>query len=218
MVLRLAAKAGALWAVLLLATTIQAQESKKVSETTEGKKTVIATFGGGCFWCTEAVFENMKGVTNVVSGYAGGKNPNPTYKQVCTGTTGHAEVCQIHYNPAEVTFDELLEVFWKTHDPTTLNKQGADEGTQYRSVVFYHDEEQKKLAEGYKVKLGESGAFRSKIVTEISALPTFYEAEEYHQDYYQNNPGDGYCNAVVRPKVEKFKKVFKDKLSSDAKK
>ena len=218
MVLRLAAKAGALWAVLLLATTIQAQESKKVSETTEGKKTVIATFGGGCFWCTEAVFENMKGVTNVVSGYAGGKNPNPTYKQVCTGTTGHAEVCQIHYNPAEVTFDELLEVFWKTHDPTTLNKQGADEGTQYRSVVFYHDEEQKKLAEGYKVKLDESGAFRSKIVTEISSLPTFYEAEEYHQDYYQNNPGDGYCNAVVRPKVEKFKKVFKDKLSSDAKK
>ena len=172
MVLRLAAKAGALWAVLLLATTIQAQESKKVSETTEGKKTVIATFGGGCFWCTEAVFENMKGVTNVVSGYAGGKNPNPTYKQVCTGTTGHAEVCQIHYNPAEVTFDELLEVFWKTHDPTTLNKQGADEGTQYRSVVFYHDEEQKKLAEGYKVTLDESGAFRSKIVTEISSLPT----------------------------------------------
>ncbi len=218
MVLRFAAKAGALCAALVLTTIVQAQEIKKVIETTEGKKMAIATFGGGCFWCTEAVFENMKGVTNVVSGYAGGKNPKPTYQQVCSGLTGHAEVCQIHYNSAEVTFDELLEVFWKTHDPTTLNKQGADEGTQYRSVVFYHDEEQKKLAEAYKVKLDESGAFPKKIVTEISPVPTFYEAEEYHQDYYQNNPGAGYCVAVVRPKVEKFKKVFKDKLSTDAKK
>lgn len=218
MVLRIAAKVGALCTALLLAMTVQAQETKKTPEATEGKKTAIATFGAGCFWCTEAVFENMKGVTNVVSGYAGGKNPNPTYKQVCTGETGHAEVCEIHYNPAEVTFDELLEVFWKTHDPTTLNKQGADEGTQYRSVVFYHNEEQKKLAEAYKAKLDESGAFPSKIVTEISPAPTFYVAEDYHQDYYQNNPGAGYCKAVVRPKVEKFKKAFKDKLSEDAKK
>jgi peptide-methionine (S)-S-oxide reductase len=217
MLLQIASKAGALCAALLLVTTVQSQDAKKVSET-EAKKSALATFGGGCFWCTEAVFENMKGVTNVVSGYAGGKNPNPTYKQVCTGETGHAEVCQIHYNPAEVTFDELLEVFWKTHDPTTLNKQGADEGTQYRSVVFHHDDDQKKLAEAYKAKLDESGAFPSKIVTEISPVPTFYEAEDYHQDYYQNNPGAGYCMAVVRPKVEKFKKVFKDKLNTDAKK
>ena len=198
-----------------------AQKEKKVSDTsaTESKaKLAVATFGGGCFWCTEAVFENMKGVTDVVSGYAGGKIPEPTYEQVCTGRTGHAEVCQIHYNPAEVTFEELLEVFWKTHDPTTLNQQGADRGTQYRSVVFYHDDQQKKLAELYKAKLDESGAFPATIVTEISPLPTFYVAEAYHQDYYRNNPGQGYCMAVVRPKVEKFKKVFKDKLITDGKK
>ncbi len=198
-----------------------AQKEKKVSDTsaTESKaKLAVATFGGGCFWCTEAVFENMKGVTDVVSGYAGGKIPEPTYEQVCTGRTGHAEVCQIHYNPAEVTFEELLEVFWKTHDPTTLNQQGADKGTQYRSVVFYHDDQQKKLAELYKAKLDESGAFPATIVTEISPLPTFYVAEAYHQDYYRNNPGQGYCMAVVRPKVEKFKKVFKDKLITDGKK
>jgi peptide-methionine (S)-S-oxide reductase len=202
--------------------SVRAQEEKKVNESSatdsKGAKSAVATFGAGCFWCTEAVFENLKGVTDVVSGYAGGKIPDPTYEQVCTGRTGHAEVCQIHYNPDEVKFVELLEVFWKTHDPTTLNQQGADKGTQYRSVVFYHDDEQKRIAEVYKNKLDESGAFPAKIVTEISPLPKFYVAEDYHQDYYRNNPGQGYCMAVVRPKVEKFKKVFKDKLNTDEKK
>ncbi len=204
---------------------VRAQESKSVKEKAQvtsesgspSSQKAIATFGAGCFWCVEAVFENVKGVTDVVSGYCGGKNPNPTYKQVCTGLTGHAEVCQIHYDPSVVSFDELLEIFWKTHDPTTLNKQGNDEGTQYRSVIFYHDETQKELAEKYKEKLDQSGAFRDKIVTEISPLATFYIAEDYHQDYYRNNPGQGYCQFVVRPKVDKFKKVFKDKLSTNGK-
>lgn len=171
-----------------------------------------ATFGGGCFWCVEAVFENMKGVKDVVSGYAGGRNANPTYQQVCTGRTGHAEVCEIHFDPREVSFEELLEVFWKTHDPTTLNRQGPDVGTQYRSVIFYHNEEQKKIAEKYRDKLNEVGAFPGKIVTEITQAPQFYVAEDYHQDYYRNNPNQGYCAAVVRPKVEKFKQAFADKV------
>ncbi len=181
----------------------------------EGLK--IATFGGGCFWCVEAVFENLKGVKNVVSGYSGGRIPNPTYEQVCTKLTGHVEVCQIHYDPKVVSFDELLEVFWKTHDPTTKDKQGADEGPQYRSVIFYHDDDQKKVAQDYVKKLDDSGAFSAKIVTVISPLINFYVAEAYHQDYFRNNPYQGYCMAIVRPKVEKFKKVFKDKLSSPAK-
>lgn len=181
----------------------------------EGLK--IATFGGGCFWCVEAVFENLKGVKDVVSGYSGGRIPNPTYEQVCTKLTGHIEVCQIHYDPKMVTFEELLEVFWKTHDPTTLDQQGADVGPQYRSVIFYHDEEQKKLAESYKKKLDESGAFPGKIVTQISPLRNFYEAEDYHQDYYRNNPNQGYCRVVVSPKVDKFKQVFKDKLQPPTK-
>jgi peptide-methionine (S)-S-oxide reductase len=173
----------------------------------------VATFGGGCFWCVEAVFENMSGVESVISGYAGGRNPNPTYEQVCTGRTGHAEVCQIHYDPQSVSFEELLEVFWKTHDPTTLNQQGADKGTQYRSVIFYHDTQQQELAEKYKKKLNEVDAYGGrKVVTEISKLPTFYAAEEYHQDYYFKNPNQGYCAAVVRPKVEKFKQAFADKV------
>lgn len=173
----------------------------------------VATFGGGCFWCVEAVFENLSGVESVISGYAGGRNSNPTYQQVCTGRTGHAEVCQIHYNPQTVSFEELLEVFWKTHDPTTLNQQGADKGTQYRSVIFYHDAEQQQLAEKYKKKLNEVDAYGGrKVVTEISKLPTFYPAEDYHQDYYFKNPNQGYCAAVVRPKVEKFKQVFADKV------
>ncbi|MCA9133793.1 MAG: peptide-methionine (S)-S-oxide reductase MsrA [Planctomycetales bacterium] len=185
----------------------QVEQSKQVE-----KKEAVATFGGGCFWCVEAVFENMQGVTDVVSGYAGGRNAHPTYAQVCTGRTGHAEVCQIHYDPQLVSFAELLEVFWKTHDPTTLNRQGNDYGTQYRSVVFYHDEQQRKTAEEYKQKLDDAQVFANKIVTEISPLPTFYVAEDYHQDYYRNNPQQGYCAAVVRPKVEKFKKVFADKV------
>ncbi len=189
---------------------VEANNSTSTEKSESEKAT--ATFGGGCFWCVEAVFENMKGVESVISGYAGGRYPNPNYKQVCTGRTGHAEVCQIHYDSRVVSYEELLEVFWKTHDPTTLNRQGADEGTQYRSVIFYHDEKQKELAEKYKTKLDGSGAFNNKIVTEISKLPEFFEAEDYHQDYYAKNPGQGYCAAVVRPKVEKFKAVFADKV------
>jgi peptide-methionine (S)-S-oxide reductase len=181
-------------------------------EKDKGKTMKTATFGAGCFWCVEAVYQELKGVKKVVSGYAGGTVKNPTYQQVCTGTTGHAEVAQITYDPEVVTFPELLEVFWKTHDPTTLNRQGADSGTQYRSVIFYHDDEQKKLAEKYKTKLDASGAFNSPIVTQIAKLPEFYPAENYHQNYYRANPNQGYCQFVIVPKLEKFRKVFHDKL------
>lgn len=171
-----------------------------------------ATFGNGCFWCTEAVFQNLKGVYSAVSGYAGGHVKNPTYKDVCSGTTGHAEVLQIVYDPAVLSFDELLEVFWKTHDPTTLNRQGNDIGTQYRSSVFYHNENQKQLAENYKKKLDASGAYSKPIVTEIVPFTEFYRAENYHQDYYSLHGTEPYCTYVIQPKVEKFKEVFKDKL------
>ncbi len=172
----------------------------------------LATFGAGCFWCTEAVFQNVKGVSKVVSGYAGGKVKNPTYREICTGTTGHAEVAQITFDPSKVSFEELLEVFWNTHDPTTLNRQGADEGTQYRSVVFYHTDEQRKAAENYKSQLEASKVFKNPIVTEISPLPDYYPAENYHQNYFELNPNQSYCQYVVRPKVEKFKKQFQSKL------
>jgi len=171
-----------------------------------------ATFGGGCFWCTEAIYERVEGVHTVMSGYAGGHVKNPTYKQVCDGTTGHAEVIQIGYDAKVVSYDELLEIFFKTHDPTTLNSQGADVGTQYRSVIFYHNDEQKKKAEYYKAELDKSGAWDNPIVTEISPLTNYYPAEDYHQDYYENNPNQGYCAFVIGPKVEKFEKVFKNKL------
>ncbi len=171
-----------------------------------------ATFGSGCFWCTEAIFERLNGVVKVESGYSGGNVENPTYEAVCSGSTGHAEVTQITYDPKVISFDELLEVFWKTHDPTTLNRQGNDVGTQYRSVIFYHNEEQKRLAEKYKEELNKSGAWDKPIVTEISLFTKFYSAERYHQDYYENNPNQGYCAFIIAPKVEKFEKVFKDKL------
>lgn len=174
--------------------------------------TDTATFGAGCFWCTEAIFQELKGVLKVTSGYSGGHVANPTYEQVCSKTTGHAEVTQIVYNPEQITFDELLEVFWQTHDPTTLNRQGADEGPQYRSAVFYHSTEQKEKAEHYKKDLNASGAFSAPIVTEISPFKNFYPAEDYHQNFYANNPNYGYCNYVIRPKLDKFQKVFKDKL------
>ena len=171
-----------------------------------------ATFGSGCFWCTEAVFQRLKGVNEVISGYSGGKIKNPTYREVCTGRTGHAEVVQVTYDPNIVSYEELLEVFWKTHDPTTLNRQGNDVGPQYRSVVFYHNNNQKELAEHYKKELEKSGIFRDPIVTEISPLENFYEAEAYHQEYYNTNPGQPYCSYVITPKLEKFEKVFKEKL------
>jgi peptide-methionine (S)-S-oxide reductase len=174
-----------------------------------------ATFGSGCFWCTEAVFEMVEGVHSVVSGYAGGNVDNPTYEQICSGSTGHAEVTQITYNPGIITFDELLQIFWKTHDPTTLNRQGNDVGTQYRSVIFYHDDEQKQLAEKYKKELDESGAWKNPIVTEITPLTNFYKAEDYHQNYYENNPNQGYCAFIIAPKLEKFEKVFKEKLKTN---
>ena len=171
-----------------------------------------ATFGSGCFWCTEAIFERLDGVVTVESGYSGGKVDNPTYEEVCSGTTGYAEVTQITYDSSIITYDELLEVFWKTHDPTTLNRQGNDVGTQYRSVIFYNNDEEKELAEKYKAELDKSGAWDNPIVTEISPFTKFYSAEGYHQDYYNNNPNQGYCAFVIAPKVEKFEKVFRDKL------
>ena len=172
-----------------------------------------ATFANGCFWCTEAIFEELEGVISATSGYTGGTVENPTYKQVCTGETGHAECLQIVYDPLKITFDELLEVFWETHDPTTLNRQGADAGTQYRSGIFYHNQEQKEKAEKYKAELDKSGAFDKPIVTEITPFNKFYPAEDYHQQYFENNENaNPYCKIVIRPKLDKFRKVFKDKL------
>ena len=173
------------------------------------------TFGSGCFWCTEAFFADLKGVTSAVSGYSGGKGDRPTYAQVCTGLTGHAEVVQVTYDPKAIKLSDLLAVFWQTHDPTTLNQQGADMGTQYRSAIFYHNDEQKKEAEFYKKKLDESGAFRSSIVTEITKFEKFYPAEDYHQEYYAANPEQSYCRMVIAPKMEKFRKAFADKLKTD---
>ena len=172
----------------------------------------IATIGAGCFWCTEAVFQRLKGVVKVESGYSGGSVPNPSYEDVCTGKTGHAECTQITYDPKIISYKELLEVFWKTHDPTTLNRQGADAGTQYRSVIFYHDDDQKQLAEKYKNELDAAKIWNDPIVTEISQLKKFYKAEDYHQNYYNQNGNQPYCSFVITPKIEKFKKVFADKL------
>jgi len=188
------------------------EKQASTMETNTTKTSDTATFGAGCFWCVEAVFQQMKGVISVTSGYTGGTVKNPSYKEVCMGTTGHAEVAQIVFDPKQVSFDELLEVFWQTHDPTTLNRQGGDVGTQYRSAIFYHDEAQKKTAEAYKKKLNESGAWDKPIVTEISPMGVFYKAEDYHQNYYKLNANEPYCQYVVRPKVEKFQKVFKDKM------
>jgi peptide-methionine (S)-S-oxide reductase len=176
------------------------------------KKLDTATLGNGCFWCTEAVFQDLKGVVSVTSGYSGGHSENPNYKEVCAGTTGHAECLQIVFDPLLISFEELLEVFWKTHDPTTLNRQGNDIGTQYRSVIFYHSEEQKKTAIAYKEQLTRSKAFAKPIVTEIVPFEKFYKAEDYHQDYFNLNGNVPYCQYVVAPKVEKFKKEFKAKL------
>jgi peptide-methionine (S)-S-oxide reductase len=193
-------------------TTAQAESRAAEPSSKDSERLEQATFGTGCFWCTEAVFEQLRGVKSVASGYTGGNLKNPTYEQVSSGLTGHAEVVQITYDPKVITYPELLEVFWKTHDPTTLNRQGNDVGTQYRSAVFYHNDEQRKEAEHYKKKLDESDAFSDPIVTEITPLGEFYPAEKYHQDYYRSNPTQGYCSLVIRPKVEKFKKVFADKL------
>ena len=212
----------ALFSAMLFVRPGEAEDAKKnapnpAQPEDESGRLQKATFGGGCFWCTEAIFERLKGVRSVVSGYSGGRLENPTYKAVCTGRTGHAEVTQITYDPEEISYDELLEVFWRIHDPTTRNRQGLDVGTQYRSVVFFHNPDQERLAQEYKRKLDASGAFRSRIVTQISAFEKFYPAEDYHQDYYRQNSRAQYCAVVIAPKLEKFKKVFKDKLNTKSK-
>lgn len=177
-----------------------------------GHKEETATFGGGCYWCVEAQFQMLKGVSHVESGFSGGQVENPTYKQVCSGTTGHAEVCNVYYDPSVISFDELLAAFWTCHDPTQLNRQGNDIGTQYRSVIFYHNDEQKQKAEAYKKKLNDEKAWDKPVVTEIAPFRKFYVAEDYHQNYYNDNKSQPYCQFVVQPKVEKFKKIFADKL------
>ena len=181
-------------------------------------KIQTATFGSGCFWCVEAVFELLDGVESVESGYCNGSVPNPSYEDVCTGRTGHAEVIRLTYDPSVISFEELLEVFWNSHDPTTLNQQGADYGTQYRSGVYYHSEEQKQLALAYKKKLNDEKVFDDPVVTEVVKAAEFYPAEEYHQDYFTLNPTKGYCRAVINPKVDKVRKVFADKLKPGLKK
>jgi peptide-methionine (S)-S-oxide reductase len=172
-----------------------------------------ATFGAGCFWCTEAQFQQLDGVKKVESGYMGGTVPSPSYKQVCTGTTGHAEVSRITYDPKEISYDELLAAFWTAHDPTQLNRQGNDVGTQYRSVIFYYNDAQRAKAEEYKKKLNDEHAFNAPVVTQIAPASTFYVAEDYHQNYYNENGDQPYCQFVIQPKLEKFRKVFAGKLA-----
>ena len=172
----------------------------------------LATFGGGCFWCADAIFRRVDGVLSVEAGYAGGHVEHPTYRQVCEGDTGHAEVVQVRFDPKKVRYEDLLEIFWKTHDPTTVDAQGNDHGPQYRSIILFHDAAQQKTAEALKVALDASGAFPAKIVTQIVPFTTFWKAEESHQDYFAENPNAGYCRYVVGPKVEKFEKVFRDRL------
>jgi peptide-methionine (S)-S-oxide reductase len=195
------------------------QNKKNVSNTSNDMTQLSAkadtiTLGAGCFWCVEAVFTELKGVLKVESGYMGGTIKNPSYKEVCNGNTGHAEVCRVIYDPSIISLDEILEVFWQTHDPTTLNRQGNDVGTQYRSAVFYYNDAQKKTAEDYKIKLNASGAWEKPVVTEIVPASDFYVAEDYHQDYYALNGSQPYCQYVIRPKLDKFRKVFATKLKS----
>lgn len=205
-----------------IACNSQNKVSNKTSMTQTNNQSTLAgmekaTFGAGCFWCVEAVFQRLKGVSKVESGYTGGHTKNPTYREICTGTTGHAEVAQVTFDPKVISFAELLEVFWRTHDPTTLNRQGNDVGTQYRSAVFYHNDEQRKVAEKSKKEAGEAKIWPNKIVTEITPLKVYYPAENYHQNYYNNNRKQGYCVYVIDPKVEKLKKGFSGKLKEGVK-
>jgi len=192
----------ALLALMLGVLTMQAADQNQSPQVNATNTTALATFGGGCFWCTEALFERVKGVKAAVSGYAAGKTENPTYKQVCSGLTGHAEVIQVEYDPKQVSYETLLEIFFDTHDPTTLNKQGADEGTQYRSIILYHDDAQKQVAE--KVKKASAANYKDPVTTEIVPFKKFYVAEDYHQDYFAKNPNAPYCAFVIRPKLQKF--------------
>ncbi len=200
----------------LAALAVAAGGEPGIAEWKEKPKMETATLGAGCFWCVEAVFEELKGVKSVEPGYSGGHKEDPTYEEVCTGKTGHAEVARIVFDPGVLSFKDVLEVFWKTHDPTTLNRQGADVGTQYRSVIFYHDDNQKKTAEEMKRRLDESGAFKKPIVTAIEPFVKFYPAENYHRDYFKNNPNAAYCRAVIAPKLDKFRKAFKESLKNPA--
>jgi peptide-methionine (S)-S-oxide reductase len=204
----------------LFLTVLSSQQKNVVEKTTMTDLTSnvpldTATFGAGCFWCVEAIFQKLDGVASVTSGYSGGRVQNPSYEDVCSGETGHAEVCQIAYDPKKISYDELLEAFWSSHDPTTMNQQGADVGTQYRSAIFYHNEKQKELAEAYKKKLNDEHAFGNPVITEISPFKEFYKAENYHQDYYNENSNKPYCMFVIRPKLEKFEKIFKPKLKKN---
>lgn len=203
--------------IILIFVTVHAcgqKNSKDQTQMDNNNGLELATFGAGCFWCVEAIFQRIEGVEKVVSGYSGGHIKNPSYKEVCQGTTGHAEVCQLSYDPEVVGFDELLEVFWETHDPTTLNRQGNDVGTQYRSSVFFHNAEQKELAETYKKKLDEADIYKDPIVTEIVPFKVMYEADDYHQNYFNENGSQPYCSFVIQPKVDKLEKIFKDKLKN----
>lgn len=197
--------------ILMSCTEYKAEKGAvKIENKNTGMDTI--TLGAGCFWCVEAIFQDIKGVESVVSGYANGTIKNPAYKEVCTGRTGHAEVCQLTYNAAIVSLAKLLEVFWMVHDPTTLNRQGADVGTQYRSGIYFHNEKQKEVAINILNKLNAEKVFDSPIVTEIEPIKSFYSAEDYHQDYFNNNGNQPYCRAVVRPKLDKFKKTFSEIL------
>lgn len=193
-----------------------AQKERETQVTKDKDNLQKATFAGGCFWCTEAVFQQLKGVYKVTSGYTGGQTQNPSYEQICSGDTGHAEAIEISYDPKEITFAELLEVHFKTHDPTSLNRQGNDVGTQYRSSVFYHTPEQKAATEEIISELNAQKVYNDPIVTEVVPESVFYAAEDYHQDYYSNNPRQGYCAMVITPKVEKFRKIFADKIREDS--
>jgi peptide-methionine (S)-S-oxide reductase len=200
------------WGILFLNSPDTFSQNIQNQNTMNDRVMETATFGAGCFWCVEAVFQQLKGVVAVESGYSGGRTLHPTYKEVCSGTTGHAEVCRIVFDPSIIRFSELLEVFWKTHDPTTENRQGADIGTQYRSVIFYHNEEQRLLAEEMKAKLNLAGIWNNPLVTEIIPAQPFYKAENYHQEYYFQNADQPYCTTVITPKIDKFRKIFADKL------
>jgi peptide-methionine (S)-S-oxide reductase len=198
--------------IMLVMVWILSQSASLPSQIINQKSMEKATLGAGCFWCVEAILQRLNGVESVTPGYSGGTIANPSYREVKTGNTGHVEVARVVFDPEIITFDEILEVFWKTHDPTQLNRQGADIGTQYRSVIFYHNEAQKEIATAYKKKLDDAAIWDKPIVTAIEPLKNFYEAEAYHQDYYNNNKTQGYCQFVITPKIEKFKKIFKDKL------
>jgi len=200
--------------MLLCAGDNREEINKYMSMDVEGK-TATATLGAGCFWCVEAVFERLEGVSGVVSGYSGGHVDDPSYEEVCTGNTGHAEVCQIKFDPDKISYIEILEVFWKTHDPTTLNRQGADVGTQYRSVIFFHNEKQRKEADYYKDKLNKSDYYSNPVITEIVPFDKFYKAGNYHQEYYKLHGSQPYCNIVIKPKVEKVEKLFENKIKHE---